>query len=56
MVYKKGQGYMNLDKAFDIWKERNPKASHTKMKNAKWLLKYNVSVNSGLLMKPEDFG
>lgn len=49
-------GYMDKDKAFDKWKENNPNASYSKIKRAKWCLKYNVSNNSGLLMKPEDFG
>lgn len=52
----KKQGYKPRAEAYEDWKNQNPNASYSRQKRAKWCLKNNVSNNSGLLMKPEDFG
>lgn len=50
------KGYKPRNEAYSDWKKQNPNASYSREKRAKWCLKYNVSNDSGTMMRPEDFG
>jgi len=53
--YYRSQGYTDRNTAYNTWVKQNPNASYSRKKQAKYSLKYNASVNGGLLMRPEDF-